>query len=321
MKKIIINYIIILIWYIILYYLGIFIKFQNFNIIESQLFLIVINIFSFFTSSHFLLCDNNALNTLKKIYNFNYKYKIFLYLSSIPFYKLIILSYIYVDPIIIQALSNSKLAINIILSLLINKKYYLCNFLLISSIIINILSCYSILIFNDWICNLHISNIIINNINLVGIIILLISIILTSITNVFNENIKNDINLDKEVYIYSIYVFLLSDIIFSLFIYLILFICNYRINNYNLLFFYGSIFSFIYGPLYVFSTKAYLELSSIDNGLINNIVLLLIIIINYTSFCYLYILFIFLIIISSLFIIYKYNFLKNKENMNIITTF
>ena len=322
MRKKVLNYLIFILWYIILYYIGIFVKNNKFNLKESQLFLIIINIFSFFTSSPLLLCDNNPNETLKKLYNSGFKNIIFLFISCIPFYKLIILSYLTVDPIIIQVLSSSKLGINMILTLFINKKIFLCNFFMIISIIINLLSCYVILIFNNWLCQLHISNIIFNNSSNIGIIIIIISTILTSLTNVFNENIKNNITLNNDVYVYTTFIFLTSDILFSTIIYFILYITNDIINNIYILVFYATLFSLIYGPIYVLSTKIYLELNSTDIGLINNISFIIILLINYNSFCYLYIPFIFTIIISSLFIIYKYDKLSNnviQESIDQIT--
>lgn len=317
MNKKIIYYIIFILWYIILYYLGIFIKFYNFNLIESQLFLLILNVFSFFTSSPYILCGLNINESFNKLYLLKLKDKILLYLSCLPFYKLMILSYIDVNPIIIQIINNNKLPINILFSLVINKKYYLCNWKLLLSIIINILSCYIILLFNNWICYLKITDLNINNFSSIGIILSIISVILTSLTNVLNENIKNNINLDNDIYIYSTYVFIPSDIFFSIIIFLILLSFNFKIDNIYLLFFYSGLFSIIYGPLYVLSNKAYLELSSIDIGIINNISFILILILNYSSFCYLYIPFIIFIIITSLYIIYKYNTLSNFINISI----
>jgi len=45
-----IKYIIIIIWNILFYFLGIFIKYFNFNLFETQLFLIIMTINSLFNS-------------------------------------------------------------------------------------------------------------------------------------------------------------------------------------------------------------------------------------------------------------------------------
>ena len=89
MKGIIIKYTIIIIWSIIFYFLGIFIKFQKYNIFESHLFISLLSICCLLNSSYFIIFDkDHPKDIIKKIYNQSSKEIIYLYISTIPFYKM-----------------------------------------------------------------------------------------------------------------------------------------------------------------------------------------------------------------------------------------
>jgi len=63
MKDIIIKYTVIIIWSIIFYFLGIFIKFQKYNIFESHLFISLLSICCLLNSSYFM----NLIKIIQKI--------------------------------------------------------------------------------------------------------------------------------------------------------------------------------------------------------------------------------------------------------------
>ena len=150
MKDIIIKYIIIIIWSIIFYFLGIFIKYQQYNIFESHLFISLLSLCCLLNSSYFIIFDkDHPKDIIKKIYNQSSKEIIYLYISIIPFYKILILCYVDTDPIIIQLITSNKIIINLIMTIIINKKKYLCNSYIILLIVIQLISVIIPLIFND----------------------------------------------------------------------------------------------------------------------------------------------------------------------------
>jgi hypothetical protein len=247
-----------------------------------------------------------------------------LFISCIPFYKLLILSYIDVDPIVIQLVNSLRIIINPIFFSLYNKKYFLFNKIIIINIIINLISCIIPLIYNDNF-SLKFNSI---NVGLLGLIIAIFSILLTSLTNIINENFK-DFYIFNNTFI--IYTFILTDLICSILltpiIILIFYLKNSNLNNlitinnfYNI-YLYSSLIGFIYGPYYISITKKYLHLTSINVSIINNIVLLFCIIIscllNLSVFYYLYVPSIILIFITSFTIIVHSEKLKNISNIQI----
>jgi hypothetical protein len=242
-----------------------------------------------------------------------------LFISCIPFYKLLILSYIDVDPIVIQLVNSLKIIINPIFFSLYNKKYFLFNRIIIINIIINLISCIIPLIYNDNL-SLKFNSI---NVELLGLIIAIFSILLTSLTNIINENFKDFYILNNT--------FILTDLICSILltpiIILIFYLKNSNLNNlitinnfYNI-YYYSSLIGFIYGPYYISITKKYLHLIFINVSIINNIVLLFCIIIScllkLSVFYYLYIPSIILIFITSFTIIVHSEKLKNISNIQI----
>jgi hypothetical protein len=325
-----IKFIIIIIWNILFYFFGIFIKKYNFNIFESQLLLTLITITSLFNSSYFMIFDNNHfIITLKNIFSISYSHIFLLYISCLPIYKILALSYIDTDPVIIQLITSNKIIINLIMSIFFNKKIYLINKYIISLIIINLLFTLLPIIFYD---NFTLK---INNIDYgkFGIILSCISLLSMSIINIFNERLKNNeiFNINDNCYSFILIVFYISDIIFSLLFLSFTFIIEkyyklnqniININTFNNILYYSYLFSFIYGPIYNLSTKKYLFCNSIEIGIITNINFIILVsiscLLQYSIFYYLYIPSMILIILSSLIIIYKINKLEEQIFNNII---
>lgn len=179
----------IIIWCIFVYFIGILTKYLNLNIFEIHLFLTVLSIYGFFSSLITMLFDkNHPKNILHNLYNLNFKDKFYIFISCLPVSKLIVISYIDLDPVIIQLLNNTSIVINIIFAILYNKTYYLFDKIIIINMIINVISSIIPFIFND---NFSIK---INNntiFGLIGLINTFISLILNGIVNVVGANIKN----------------------------------------------------------------------------------------------------------------------------------
>jgi hypothetical protein len=321
------NNLIIFIYYLSFYFIGILIKYLNFNIFESHLFTTLIIIYGFLSSNLFNILDTiHPYETINIIYNLSKKNKSILYISCIPFYKLLLLSYIDVDPIIIQLLNCLRIGINPILYSLYYKKYFLLNYIIVFNILINITWCIIPFIFNDNF-SLKINGI---NIGLFGLINSLSSILLSSINNVINETF---INIYNSNYTFIIYTFIITDMIFSIVITpIIIFIYYLLNNNFNnlilinnlyIIFIYSFIIGLLYGPCYIIITQKYLHLSSLNMSIINNIILICSIVIScilrLSIFYYLYIPAIILIFISSIIIIYKSENIKKNIGISNIT--
>ena len=331
MKHIIINNLLFFTFGLFFYFIGIFIKYLNFNIFESQLFTTLLVIYGFLSSNVFIIYDNlHPYHTLKNIYNLNKKEKIILFCSCIPFYKLLVLSYIYLDPNIIQLINSIRVGLSPIIYSIYYKEYYLYNYIIIINIIINILACIIPFIFNDNF-SLKINT---NHNEIFGLINTIISIILTSLCNIINEkfNLKYDFNDIFGCNTFIIYTFTITDILFSILLQIIIFIYYYinhdldnliNINNLYKIIIYTTIIGIIYGPYYILVTKCYLKLTSLNVSIINNIVLIFTIfiscILKLSKFYYLYIPAIILIVISSIIITYKLEKIKNNLIISVIT--
>jgi hypothetical protein len=324
-----IKYITIIIWNILFYFLGIFIKNYNLNLFESQLLITIITITSLFNSFYFIIFDkDHFIITLKNIFSISYLQLILLYISCFPVYKILTLAYIDTDPVIIQLITSNKIIINLVMAIIINHKKYLININIITLIIINLVfTLLPIIFYDDF--KLKINNM---NYGSVGIILSCISLFLMSIINIYNERlIYNEIfNIKSNCYSFLLIIFYISDIIFSLFCLFITFIFEkyYRlndniinINSFNNILYYSYLFSFIYGPIFNISAKHYLFCNSIDIGIITNIVFILLVCIScllkYSIFYYLYIPSIIIILITSLLIIYKVK--KIEEQLIILS--
>ena len=305
-------YIYLILYGLLLYFVGILINYLNYTVFESQLFITLLSFFGFINSHFYMIFDtNHPYHTLKKIYNLSKKDKLLLYFNSIPFYKLLILCYVYLDPIIIQYISTLRIILSIILSIIISKKKYLYNLFIFINIIINIFGCFIPFIFND---DFTIKT---YNINYIGLIIGFSSIILSSLMNILCENINlNNMSIEiKFEYItISIFTFMIVDIIFSSIILLIISFYYTLSNKILEISLYSFLISFIYAPIYILCTKSYIATTAIDNGIIVNIQFILTIIIScalqISKFKYLYIPSVIMVLFSSLFIIYKNNKLK-----------
>jgi hypothetical protein len=227
MKDIIIKYTILIIWSITFYFLGIFIKYLQYNIFESHLFITLLSICCLLNSSYFIIFDkDHPRDIIKNIYNQTSKEIIYLYISTVPFYKILILCYIDTDPIIIQLIGSNKIIINLLMSIIINKKKYLCNYYIILLSLIQISIVAIPLIFNDNF-TLKINN---SSSGFIGILLSVISLILMSIINTCNETIKDNtiININSNCYTFMFIIYYISDITFS-----ILFTpCTYIIDKY-----------------------------------------------------------------------------------------
>ena len=328
----IINYLLFFSFGLFYYFIGILIKYLNFNIFESYLFTTIFVIYGFFSSILFIIFDKiNTRDTLTNIYNLTRKDKIILFGSCIPYYKLLVLSYIDLDPIIIQLLNSIRVGLNLIIYMIYYKEYYLCNLIIIINIIINISACIVPFIFYDNF-SIKINHI---NIGVFGLIITIISVILTSINNIINEKFKNlyDFNNKYGYNTFIIFSFIIVDVIFSLMLIPLIIVIQYfnnnnnninniiSINNFYKIITYGSIIGLFYGPYYIYVTISYLNLSSIDVSIINNIVLIFTIfiscILHLSVFYYLYIPSVILIFISSIIIIYKSELLKKSISLPI----
>jgi hypothetical protein len=324
MYTIIINNFIFLTFGLFYYFIGIFVKYLNLNIFESNLFTTLITINGFLTANLFIINDKiHPKDTLIKLYNLDRKEKTILYLSCIPFYKLIVLSYYSLDSIIIQLLNALRICINPIIYSIYYKDYYLYNFLIIVNIIINTLSCILPFIFNDNF-SLKIN---VENISIFGILNVVINVILSSFCNIINEKFtsKYDFNNNYGYNTFIIYTFIITDILSSLIILPLIILIYYLINNtldklinfdnfYKILS-YSILIGLFYGPYYLIVTKSFLHITSLNVCIMNNFILIISIllscIINISKFYFLYIPSIILIFISSMIITYKINKLKN----------
>ena len=328
----IINYLFLIFWYIYFYFLGLFLNYLNFNLFERNLFMLCLSFYTFIYSFIFTLFDDNhPYNIVKKIFSLKLKDIIILYLSVLPFYKLQVFSYIDLDPIYIQLINSNKIVLNLIMTIIINKKKYLLNIKLFILVFINILSCVIPFIFDDQF-NLIINK---NKIGLTGLIFSIVSIILMSIVNIYNEKLIETINIElKDFNTFIIFIFMVSDLFLSLIctpitilidksnnnITNIINITNF--NNFSLIIIYSSFISLIYCPLYLLVTRYYLLLNSIDIGIINNITLIILILIScllkLSIFYYIYIFSIIFILFSSLMIIYiSNNLYLNSQTISI----
>jgi hypothetical protein len=283
--------------------------------------------------------SGNLLNMFDKIHpyetiininNLQKKDKLILIISCVPYYKLLVLTYVNTDPIIIQLLNSTRIGINPILYILYNKEYFLCNKIIIINIIINIFACIFPFIFNDNF-SLKLTNI---HFSFLGLIIIIISIILSSISNIINEKINYmyDFNNIYGCNTFITNTFMLIDMIYSIilipFIGLIQYLIDKNLSSINNLFkiiLISSIFGLLYGPYYIIVTKAYLKLDSVSVCIINNIILIITIFIscllNLSIFYYLYIPSVILIIITSLILVYKLESLKNIVRQISITNY
>jgi len=309
------------------YFIGILIKYFNFNLFESYLLITFIIIYGFLSSNLFIIRDNiHPSTTLKNLFNLSFKEKIILIFSCCPFYKLIVLSYINLDPVIIQLINSLRICINPIIYSLYYKEYYLFNLILIISILINVIACIIPLIFND---NFTLTNLNkINDFSIISIFNTIICMILTTINNIFNEKIciKYDLINNFGLNTFIVYTFIIIDLLFSLLLIPIIFIINYFLNNYNidnlislqnfyLINILGCLIGLLYGPYNILVNKCYLKITSLNVCIMNNLVLITTIIIScllkISLFHYLYIPSIILIILTSIIITFKVEKLKN----------
>jgi len=317
------NYIVILIWNLFIYFLGILCNYLKLDIFEIHIFNLFITFYTFlFSFPYIILDENKPINTLKKLYNLNVKDKRTIMLSCLPVSNFIIISYIDLDSVIIQLLLTTSIIVNLIISSLYNLNYKLLNKKIILLIIINISGCIIPLLLNDDF-TFKLNN---NKIGMTGLINTIIIIILSAIVTTLNEKIKN-INFDynKECYTFIIFTYLLIELILFIILtpifYLIQFnlINNYKINT-NIIkdiILYSSFIAIIYNNIYINTTIFYINLTSFDIGIIKNINFIITILIScligISKFYYLYILSLVFVIFSSILII----FIKNKINNTI----
>lgn len=314
-------------YYIILYYFVILLfgiinnimsilmtYYYDFSFIEVYIFIISTMFYSLFTGLVMTLFDDTSpKTTLLKLYNFRKIVKLKIFITSFPISITYSIIYLYVDPILIQLLNGTTIIFNIILSIIINKKYFLINYKIIILAIFNIISCIIPYIFN-----------INNNIkyNILGIIFIIIMLIINGIIYAITEKFSE---LIIDSYAFSLFSFIYSQNIILCFISPFIFL----LSNYNIYqiryYFINSLamfFSLINAPLYIYCSDCIMKLTSLDNAIINNIKIIIIIfvscIFNISQFHYLYIISFLLIITSSLLIVYVQN--KLIQNINIQIT-
>jgi hypothetical protein len=317
------KYFVLIIWNLLFYFLGILSIYLDLDIFEINIFNLFITFFGFISSFPNIILDENLpKDTIKKLYNLNIKNKFKIFISCFPVYNFIVISYIDLDPIIIQLLVSTSIIFNLIISslyyynftLLKNPKILLC-------IIINIFGCILPIIFKINIVKFGI----------IGLINTIINIILLAIVTTLNENLKNlDFDYDKELNTFIIFTYLFIELIIFILLLPLFYYIKYIYNNNNYiiniiklkdLFLYSSLLGIIYGFIYISTTKSYLYLTSFDIGIIKNINLILVTLLsclfNISLFNYLYIPSIFLIIISSIIIVkIKSNINNNIENLS-----
>jgi hypothetical protein len=268
-----------------------------------------------------LFNKEHPMETLQNILKINKKDKIKLYFVCFPISKITVISFIDLDPTIVTILNSIIIIFNFTFSSIVYNKKKLLTKINLAMIIINVFCCGLPFVFNDDFTIKFDKH---TKIGIIGISSIIISILVTSAINVLSENIKNMEMFDvKNNYpIFTLSTFFIAEIIIYVLLIPVLYVLQqYVIQPINCdkytkdfmfeLISYGCLTSIIYGPLYVISTKAYLMLNAIDVGIIRNLSLVIITIINCLSgisqFYYLYIPSILGIIISSSYIIYSVN--------------
>lgn len=313
--SIIFHYMIILSWYLYSNIFGIIVNnYFKFDFIDIYIFISSNAIYSFLIGFIMTIFDKtHPKDIIIKLLNLNCITKFKLFIASMPIAILYYIVYIYLDPAIVQIISGSSIIFNLILSVIINKNYYLLNYKIILCTIINIIGC--ILPFIIDIKN----NI---KIGIIGIVLLLLLLSSSSIVSVIIENFKllNEFNMLEECFTFSLFIFLFNQIIVLILCspIVLLFDYHFDINRY---FFINSLaiyYAILNSPLYIYSSYSMILLSSVDIGIINGIKLIILVFIScimkFSIFNYIYIISLILIIISSLIIIYY----QNKLNLSVI---
>ena len=323
------NYSILLGWVFYTYFIGIYINYAKLNIFDTHILLTITSIYGIIDGAILIIFDkDHPYEILKKLKMINNIDKVKILISCLPINKIHVFAYIDSDPILITIFRCIGIILNLFITAIYNKKYYLLDKLNIISSIINVVFCLIPFVLND---NLTIK---LNNnfkFGTIGIITSILSLLLTCVCNIYSENIKLIENLDiiNNCNTLTIFTFFIIEVIlYILFTPIIYYIQIYLTGNivYDLdkiyyLLAIGGIFALIYGPIYVISTKSYLLVSAIDNGIIRNICLILTAIIScligMSKFYYLYIPCIIFISVSSFILIRNTNKLNNKNNKNI----
>ena len=320
------SYIILLGWVFYTYFIGIYIYYQKLNIFDTHILLTITSIYGIFIGSILMIFDKeHPWEILKKLNTIHYVDKIRIFISSLPISKIHVFAYIDSDPILITIFRSFGLILNLFSSAIYNKKYYLLDKLNIISATVNIVFCVVPFVFND-----EFSFKLDNNFKFgpIGVITCIVSLLLSCLCNIYGENIKliemldvknncNTLTIFTFFIVEVILYILFSPIIYYIQIYLSSNI-NYNIDKIYYLLAIGCLFALIYGPIFVISTKSYLLVSAIDNGIIRNICLILTTIIScligISKFYYIYIPCIIFISLSSFSLIYYTNKLNNIHN-------
>ena len=320
-------------WVFYTYFIGIYINYAKLNIFDTHILLTIISIYGILDSAILIIFDKDKpIEILKQLRTINRLDKIKIFISCLPINKIHVFAYIDSDPILITIFCCIGIILNLLTTAIYNKKYYLLDKLNIISSIINVIFCLIPFIFNDdFTIKLY------NNFRFgsIGIITCILSLVLTCVCNIYSENIKliENLNVKENSNTFTIFTFFIIEvIIYIIFIPIIYLIQSqsstiimYDLNKiYNFLAI-SSLFALIYGPIYIISTKSYLLVSAIDNGIIRNICLILTAIIScligVSKFYYLYIPSIILITISSIVLIHNTNKLNKLNEKKIIEIF
>lgn len=321
------DYFVLLLWSLYVYGLGIYTKYQNYNIFDIHILLTVMSLYGFFSSMITLFMNyEHPKQTLMKIINLDRYSKIKLFCASFPIYRITIIAFIDLDPTIVTILNSVIIIITFIMSVLFNKKKEMFTKLNITLVLINIFCCMMPFIFNDDF-SIKINS---NKIGKIGISTTIISIIIVSIINVISENLKfmENINVIQNYSVFTLSTFLLSEVVIYILLIPVMYLLqNYIIdqvmyNKYNKQFIFelistGCIFALFYGPFYILSTRSYIVLDAIDIGILRNISLVITTIIGcvlkISNFYYLYIPAIIIIIATSIGLLYNIKKINNDK--------
>ena len=310
MEKVI-YYLVCISWCLIMNTIGMILtNMFHFNLFDMYIYITLLSIYSCCSSLFLVICENSPITTIKKFLNLD-RTKIFkIIFASFPIFMLNPLCFIDTDIVINQLINGSNIVFNLVYSVLMNKKYYLINYKIISLVCLNLLGCILTFIFDDF------ANIKIGYMGISLVIILLnIKGYIFGIIEEFDN--MNEINMNEEIYTFGFIGMFIPQIIIYILMLPIFFIIQYYIYGYHLTFThfclinsFASIVGLFNGTFYQSVNKSIIKISSIDNAIVSNINMILSIFVaialNYSKFNYIYIISFVIIIISAIYLV-KYN--------------
>ena len=88
------NYCLMILYGLLMYFIGIFINYLELNLYETILFMTLLSFFGFINSHFYMIFDKtHPYFIIKKLIHLSCKNKFLLLINSIPFYKLLILCF------------------------------------------------------------------------------------------------------------------------------------------------------------------------------------------------------------------------------------